>query len=139
MKRTRKLGSLFAVLTAVVALALPIVSSLAAEPITLRIGVLRGPEPLSISRLRGTLEQRLAPKNVRVVWVGPFNAYAPAAEAINADSIDVTVGSSSAALSSVVGKSQISLFAYQWDVGDSAGIIVPKDSPIRSLADLAGK
>ena len=27
----------------------------AAEPVTLRIGVLRGPEPLSISRLRGTL------------------------------------------------------------------------------------
>jgi len=42
----------------------------AAEPVTLRIGYLRGPEPLSISRLRGTLEQRLALKNIRV-WCGP--------------------------------------------------------------------
>lgn len=130
-------GHLFATLVA--ALVLVTDAAVAAEPVTLRIGVLRGPEPLSISRLRGTLEQRLAPKNVKVSWVGPFNAYAPAAEALNADSIDVTVGSSSAAISSVVGSSQISLFAYQWDAGDSSGILVPKDSPIKSLQDLAGK
>ncbi|MGO4715093.1 aliphatic sulfonate ABC transporter substrate-binding protein [Bradyrhizobium sp. 2TAF24] len=114
-------------------------ASQAADPVTLRIGFLRGPEPLSVSRLRGTLEQRLAARNVKLVWAGPFNAYAPAAEALNADSIDITVGSSSAAISSVVGSAQISLFAYQWDFGDSSGIIVKNGSPIRSLADLAGK
>jgi sulfonate transport system substrate-binding protein len=113
-------------------------SAAAAEPATLRIGFLRGPEPLSISRLRGTLEQRLAAKNIKVVWSGPFNAYAPAAEALNADSIDITVGSSSAALTSIVGAAPISLFAYQWDAGDSSGIVVKKDSPILSVADLAG-
>ena len=74
-------------------------ASQAADPVTLRIGFLRGPEPLSVSRLRGTLEQRLAARNVKLVWAGPFNAYAPAAEALNADSIDITVGSSSAAIS----------------------------------------
>lgn len=116
-----------------------IVASPAAEPVTLRIGFLRGPEPLSISRLRGTLEKRLAARGVKVVWAGPFNAYAPAAEALNADSIDITVGSSSAAISSIVGSAPISLFAYQWDFGDSSGIVVKSESPIRSLKDLAGK
>lgn len=111
----------------------------AADPVTLRIGFLRGPEPLSVSRLRGTLEKRLAANNVKVVWAGPFNAYAPAAEALNADAIDITVGSSSAAISSIVGTAQISLFAYQWDFGDSSGIVVKTGSPIRSLKDLAGK
>jgi sulfonate transport system substrate-binding protein len=113
-------------------------SGATAEPLTLRIGYLRGPEPLSISRLRGTLEARLAPKSIKVVWTGPFNAYAPAAEALSANAIDITVGSSSAALSSIVGTAPISLFAYQWDAGDSSGIVVKNDSPIRRVADLAG-
>jgi sulfonate transport system substrate-binding protein len=113
--------------------------AVAAESLSLRIGYLRGPEPLSISRLRGTLEKRLASKNVKVVWAGPFNAYAPAAEALNADSIDITIGSSSAAISSIVGTAPISLFAYQWDFGDSSGIVVKNDSSIKSVADLAGR
>jgi sulfonate transport system substrate-binding protein len=115
-----------------------ITSALAAEPLSLRIGYLRGPEPLSISRLRGTLEKRLTAKNVKVVWAGPFNAYAPAAEALNADSIDITIGSSSAAISSIVGSAPISPFAYQWDAGDSSGIVVKNNSPIKNVADLVG-
>jgi sulfonate transport system substrate-binding protein len=113
--------------------------AVAAEPVPLRIGYLRGPEPLAISRLRGTLEKRLASKNVKVIWVGPFIAYAPAAEALNADSIDITIGSSSAAISSIVGAAPISLFAYQWDFGDSSGILVKNNSPIKSVADLVGR
>jgi sulfonate transport system substrate-binding protein len=113
--------------------------AVAAESLSLRIGYLRGPEPLSISRLRGTLEKRLASKNVKVVWAGPFNAYAPAAEALNADAIDITIGSSSAAISSIVGTAPISLFAYQWDFGDSSGIVVKNDSTIKSVVDLAGR
>ncbi len=109
------------------------------EPVTIRLGFLRGPEPLSISRLRGTLEKRLAAKNVKVAWVGPFIAYAPAAEALNANAIDITIGSSSAAISSLVGSAPISLFAYQWDAGDSAGIVVRNGSDIKTVADLKGR
>jgi sulfonate transport system substrate-binding protein len=130
------LSKLLRVITGLTLLGMSVAS--AAEPLTLRIGYLRGPEPLSISRLRGTLELRLAAKNIKVVWSGPFNAYAPAAEALSADSIDITVGSSSAALTSIVGTAPISLFAYQWDAGDSSGIVVKNGSPIKSVADLAG-
>jgi sulfonate transport system substrate-binding protein len=110
-----------------------------ATPVTVRLGFLRGPEPLSISRLRGTLEKRLAARNVKVAWVGPFIAYAPAAEALNANAIDITIGSSSAAISSLVGTAPISLFAYQWDAGDSSGIVVRNGSDIKTVADLAGR
>jgi sulfonate transport system substrate-binding protein len=130
------LSKLLRVITGLTLLGMSVAS--AAEPQTLRIGYLRGPEPLSISRLRGTLELRLAAKNIKVVWSGPFNAYAPAAEALSADSIDITVGSSSAALTSIVGTAPISLFAYQWDAGDSSGIVVKNGSPIKDVADLAG-
>jgi len=110
-----------------------------AEETSLRIGYLRGSEPLNLSRIRGTLDQELAAKGVKVIWSGPFAAYAPAAEALNADAIDITVGSSTAAITSVAGDAPLSLFAFQWDGGDSSGLLVKKDSPIRAIADLRGK
>jgi sulfonate transport system substrate-binding protein len=115
------------------------VSSCGAETIALKIAFLRSAEPMSIARLNGTLEKRLARRGVRVQWVGPFNAYAPAAEALNAGVIDMSTGSTTSTLSSFGGDSRLSLFAYQWDAGDSAGILVKRDGPIRDLADLVGR
>lgn len=111
----------------------------AAEDTVVRIAYLRSAEPMSIARLNGTLEQRLAPLGVRVTWVGPFDAYAPAAEGLNAGVIDMTTGSSTSALSSFAGDAPLSVFAYQWDAGDSSGILVKQNSPITTLADLAGR
>jgi sulfonate transport system substrate-binding protein len=110
-----------------------------AEPIVLRVAFLRSAEPMSVVRLNGTLEKRLARLGVKVEWVGPFNAYAPAAEGLNAGVIDMSTGSSTSALSSFAGDSPLSLFAWQWDAGDSSGILVKRNSPIQSLADLAGR
>lgn len=110
-----------------------------AEETVLRIAFLRSAEPLSIARLNGTLEKRLAPLGVRVQWVGPFDAYAPAAEGLNAGIIDMTTGSSTSALSSFIGGAPLSVFAYQWDAGDSSGILVKQNSPIKTLADLVGR
>jgi sulfonate transport system substrate-binding protein len=72
----------------------------AAERVVLRIAFLRGSEPMSIARLNGNLEKRLAKLGVKVEWVGPFGAYAPAAEGLNAGAIDMSTGSSTSALSS---------------------------------------
>jgi sulfonate transport system substrate-binding protein len=111
----------------------------AAEQVVLRIAFLRGSEPMSIARLNGNLEKRLAKLGVKLEWVGPFAAYAPAAEGLNAGAIDMSTGSSTSALSSFGGASTLALFAYQWDAGDSSGILVKKNSPIKTLADLAGR
>jgi sulfonate transport system substrate-binding protein len=111
----------------------------AAEQVVLRIAFLRGSEPMSIARLNGNLEKRLAKLGVKLEWVGPFGAYAPAAEGLNAGAIDMSTGSSTSALSSFGGASKLALFAYQWDAGDSSGILVKKNSPIKKLADLAGQ
>jgi len=111
----------------------------AAEDIALRIAYLRSAEPMSIARLNGTLERDLLPLGVRVEWVGPFNAYAPAAEGLNAGVIDMSTGSSTSALSSFAGAAPLSLFAYQWDTGDSSGILVKQNSPIKTLGDLVGR
>lgn len=111
----------------------------AAAETVLRIGYLRGTEPINLVRIQGTLEKALEPIGVKVEWKGPFGAFSPVAEALNANSIDVTVGSSSAALTAMAGDAPISFFAMEWDGGDTMGIVVPKDSPIKSIADLTGK
>jgi sulfonate transport system substrate-binding protein len=105
----------------------------------LRIGYLRGTEPLNLMRIQGTLEKALEPHGVKVEWKGPFGAFAPAAEALNANTIDVTVGSSSSALTAMAGEAPMSLFAIEWDGGDNTGIVVPDDSAIKTVKDLVGK
>jgi sulfonate transport system substrate-binding protein len=138
MKLNRLLGAAMAVGVSFFAMA-SATTHAAAQQVVLRIAFLRGSEPMSIARLNGNLERRLAKQGVKVEWVGPFAAYAPAAEGLNAGAIDMSTGSSTSALSSFGGASNLSLFAYQWDAGDSSGILVKKNSPIKTLADLAGR
>lgn len=124
---------------ALAVLALASISLPATAETVLRIGYLRGTEPINLVRIQGTLEKALEPIGVKVEWKGPFGAFAPVAEALNANSIDVTVGSSSAALTAMAGDAPISFFAMEWDGGDTMGLVVPKDSPIRAIKDLIGK
>lgn len=133
-----KVRSAAVALTMLTAWALAATAACAVEPVVVRIAFLRSPEPMSVVRLNGTLEKRLAPLGVKVEWVGPFSAYAPAAEGLNAGVIDMSTGSSTSALSSFAGDAPLTLFAYQWDAGDTAGIVVRRNSLIHSLADLAG-
>lgn len=110
-----------------------------AENIVLRIGYLRAPEALNLSRIQGTLEKDLTPLGVKVEWKGPFGAFAPAAEALNANAIDIALGSSTAALTTIAGDAPLSLLSYAWDNGDDAGIVVRSGSPIKIVKDLIGK
>jgi sulfonate transport system substrate-binding protein len=138
MKLNHLLGAAVAAGVSLVVMASTITQS-TAEQVVLRIAFLRGSEPMSIARLNGNLEKRLATLGVKLEWVGPFAAYAPAAEGLNAGAIDMSTGSSTSALSSFGGASTLALFAYQWDAGDSSGILVKKNAPIKTLADLAGR
>ncbi|HEY0219023.1 MAG TPA: aliphatic sulfonate ABC transporter substrate-binding protein, partial [Afipia sp.] len=104
-----------------------------------RIGLLRTTNVLSLAKSRGELEAKLKKKGVRVEWVGPFAASAPAVEALNAGLVDITVGSSTSAIASLAAKVSIVLFAYRQMSPDCEGILVKADSPVRSVKDLVGK
>ncbi|MBC9177251.1 aliphatic sulfonate ABC transporter substrate-binding protein [Pseudoroseomonas ludipueritiae] len=130
----RTLGKLSA------ALLLPaLASARAAEGETVRIGWLRAPNDLTTGRARGTLEKALAAQGAKLEWAGPFPAAAPALEALNAGSIDITAGSSTACIAALAARIPMVIFAYQKISAGGEGILVKQDSPIRSLADLAGK
>ncbi len=114
-------------------------SARAAEADVVRIGWLRGPNDITLGKARGTLEKALAAKGARVEWAGPFAAAAPALEALNAGSIDITAGSSTACITALAAGVPMLIFAYQKMSAGAEGILVKQDSPIRALPDLKGR
>ncbi len=109
-----------------------------AEASVVRIGWLRGPNDITLGRARGTIEKALAARGATVQWAGPFAAAAPALEALNAGAIDVTAGSSTASIAGLAAGVPFVVFAYQKMSAAAEGIVVKKDSPIQTLADLKG-
>ena len=93
---------------------------------------------LVMLRARGTLEKRLAKQGVKVSWL-EFPAGPQLLEGLNANAIDFgTVGETPPIFAQAAGVD----FVY---VGNepsapaSEAIVVPHDSPIKSIADLRGK
>lgn len=106
---------------------------------TVRIGWLRGTNDVTLGKARGTIEQALAARGVTVAWAGPFPASAPAVEALNGGAIDVTIGSSTSAVTSLAAGAPVVIFAYQRMGPQAEALLVKADSAIRSVKDLAGK
>ncbi|MGV1046200.1 sulfonate ABC transporter substrate-binding protein [Limnohabitans sp.] len=105
-------------------------------PRVLRIGNQKG--WLSILKGRGTLEKRLAPLGVTVAWT-EFNAGPVQLEALNVGSIDFgDVGEAPPIFAQAAGAPLVYAGATVPRPKLEA-IIVPKGSPIKTVADLKGK
>ena len=103
---------------------------------TLRIGHQKG--WLSILKARGTLEKRLAPLGVNVTWT-EFNAGPVQLEALNVGAIDFgDVGEAPPIFAQAAGAPLVYAGATVPRPKLEA-IIVPKGSPIQTVADLKGK
>lgn len=103
---------------------------------TLRIGHQKG--WLSILKARGTLEKRLAPLGVNVTWT-EFNAGPVQLEALNVGAIDFgDVGEAPPIFAQAAGAPLVYAGATVPRPKLEA-IIVPKGSPIKTVADLKGK
>lgn len=93
---------------------------------------------LVILKARGTLEKRLADKGIAVKWTEfPFGP--PLLEAINVGSIDVgTVGESPPIFAQAAGADLVYI-GNEPPAPAAEALIVPKDSPLKSVAELKGK
>ncbi len=131
----RQLLSTAAATTALLAGISPLAHAQSAQR-TLRIGYQKG--WLSILRGRGTLEKRLAPLGVNVTWT-EFNAGPVQLEALNVGSIDFgDVGEAPPIFAQAAGAPLVYAAATVPRPRLEA-VVVPKDSPIQSVADLKGK
>ena len=104
----------------------------------INVGHQNGTPGLNLLKARGLLEKRLEPQGIQVKWF-EFKAGPPMMEAMAAGSVDIgNVGN----LPPIFAQAGGNPIVYVAATGSNAGaqaVIVPKDSPIQSLADLNGK
>jgi len=92
---------------------------------------------LVIARQRATLEAHFAPQGIAVKWV-EFSSGPPMLEAMNVGSIDYgAVGDSPPVFAQSAGAAIV--YAAGQPITNGQGILVPNNSPIRTIADLRGK
>lgn len=115
---------------------LPATAAFAQQGRVLRIGHQKG--LLSLLKGRGTLEQRLALLGVKVTWT-EFTAGPVQLEALNVGSIDFgDVGEAPPIFAQAAG-APLAYVAATPPRPASEAVLVPKDSAIKTVADLKGK
>jgi len=103
-----------------------------------RIGLQKGSANLLVLKSKGLLEEALADLGVSVTWT-EFPAGPPLLEALNAGALDFgTTGAPPPIFAQAAGADLIYAAAATPSPFEE-GILVPKDSPIKSIADLKGK
>ena len=108
-----------------------------ALPKEIRIGTQKGGFFPAV-RARHTVENVFAPLGVEVKWID-FQFGPPLLEAINVGSVDFGYVGDTPPIFAQAANARIRYVAAVKQEGSTQAIIVPKDSPIRTLADLKGK
>jgi sulfonate transport system substrate-binding protein len=109
-----------------------------AKPELLRIGFQKSAALLTLQKSQGTLEKRLAPLGVAVKWV-EFPAGPQLLEGLNVGAVDVGfVGEAPPIFAQAAGAKFIYI-GNDPAAPEAEAIVIPKDSPIKSVAELKGK
>jgi sulfonate transport system substrate-binding protein len=121
-------------------LALLPLASFAQKPASLlRIGYQKSSTLLTILKVRGQLEQDLAPLGVKVSW-HEFSSGLPLLEALNVGGVDLSadVADTVPVFAQAAG-AQLTYFAQEAPSPSAQAIVVRADSAINTVADLKGK
>jgi sulfonate transport system substrate-binding protein len=112
-------------------------SGRAASSKELRVGYQKS-GALLLTKTSGSLEKALAPLGYSVVW-REFPSGLPLLEALNGCSIDFGHSGDAPLLFAQAAGIPFQIFAASNPSPESTGVVVPKDSPIHSFAELKGK
>jgi len=93
---------------------------------------------LAVLEKQGTLEKRLAPLGFKVQWP-EFLAGPQQLEAINANGLDIALTAESPPPFAQAAGTPLVYLAALYPSGKSISLLVPVNSPIKSVADLKGK
>jgi ABC-type nitrate/sulfonate/bicarbonate transport system substrate-binding protein len=86
---------------------------------------------------RGTLEEKLKPLGYSVIWT-EFPSGPPLLEALNVGSIDFGISGETPPIFAQAAGAPLVYLAYDPPAPQGEAILVPKDSPLKSVADLKG-
>lgn len=113
-------------------------ASPAASGTVVRVGYQKAATILSILKEKGDLDKTLAASGGKVEWK-EFPAGLPLLEALNAGAIDFGYTGEAPPIFAQAGGTQLRYVAYDPWTPKGEAIVIPKNSPIKSVADLKGK
>ncbi|SDO87699.1 sulfonate ABC transporter substrate-binding protein [Afipia sp. GAS231] len=87
---------------------------------------------------KGSLEEKLKPLRYNVVWT-EFPSGPPLLEALNIGAIDFGIAGETPPIFAQAAGAPLVYLAYDPPAPQGEAILVPKDSPLKSVADLKGK
>lgn len=135
--KRRTLGLLSALALVAAGSIAPGFASAQSKPV-LRIGYQKAASTLVLLKAHGALEKRLQAQGVEVKWA-EFAAGPQLLEALNVGSVDFGyVGEAPPVFAQAAGADFV-YTAYEIPTPDAEGLLVQKNSPIKSVADLKGK
>lgn len=105
---------------------------------TLRIGFQKSASLLTLQKSSGSLEKKLAPLGVSVKWV-EFPAGPQLLEGLNVGAVDVGFVGEAPPIFAQAAGAQFVYIGYDPAAPEAEAIVVPKDSPIKAVAELKGK
>ncbi|MFS2003333.1 aliphatic sulfonate ABC transporter substrate-binding protein [Duganella sp. CT11-25] len=119
--------------------ALPLAAIAQKPASTLRIGYQKSSTLLTVLKLRGQLEQDLAPLGVKISW-HEFSSGLPLLEALNVGGVDLSadVADTVPVFAQAAG-AQLTYFAQEAPSPSAQAIVVRADAPYKTVADLKGK
>ncbi|CAI0705007.1 sulfonate ABC transporter substrate-binding protein [Serratia ficaria] len=92
----------------------------------------------ALLKYRGTLEKALAPQGIKVRWI-EFPAGPQMLEGLNVGSIDLAATGDAPPAFAQAAKADLVYLAHSPPSPKTEAIVVPQDSPIKTVADLKGK
>ncbi|WP_440467375.1 aliphatic sulfonate ABC transporter substrate-binding protein [Pseudomonas sp. YH-1] len=106
---------------------------------TLRIGFQKSSTLLTVVKAQGNLERELGKQGIKVTW-HEFPSGLPLLESLNVGNVDLSadVADTVPVFAQAAG-AQLTYFARETPSPTAQSILVPHDSPLKSLADLKGK
>ncbi|MFT7774780.1 sulfonate ABC transporter substrate-binding protein [Roseateles sp.] len=122
--------------------ALPLLTALslhaAAQTNTLRIGFQKSASLLTLQKSSGSLEKRLGALGVSVKWV-EFPAGPQLLEGLNVGAVDVGFVGEAPPIFAQAAGAKFVYIGYDPAAPEAEAIVVPKDSAIKSVAELKGR
>lgn len=110
----------------------------ATAPATLRIGFQKSASLLTLQKSSGSLEKRLAPLGVAVKWV-EFPAGPQLLEGLNVGAVDVGYVGEAPPIFAQAAGARFVYIGHDPAAPQAEAIVVPRDSALRSVADLKGR
>ena len=110
----------------------------AQDKVELRIGYQKSASLFVLQKAQGTLEKRLQPLNATVKWV-EFPAGPQLLEGLNLGAVDVGYVGEAPPIFAQAAGAKFAYIGYDPAAPEAEAILVPRDSTIKSVAELKGK